>query len=162
MVAFHLDRAAEPGEEISCGCEITPSDYSQSTIMMQPSPGPCPIPEDGLLVYDWDKRTASRMRDGYQLQIKGFGHRLLIICPIRDGWALIGRIDKYLSPAATEIIEIGSDRLPFLCRESGPVAIWSDSRPVRAKDLQVKTSSDGLNQIMLAPGRGKQLLTVTR
>ena len=60
--------------------------------------------------------------------LPSFADRLYLLCPIWDGWGVIGRSDKFLSPAAVEILERAPGRLLLRMRESGPLLIWNRCR----------------------------------
>jgi hypothetical protein len=110
---------------------VAESDYKHAGVMMQPYAGRWAVPEGGLVAYDWHKKTAVLLRDKYRFELAGFADRLVHLCPVRKGWALIGRTDKFLSPAAAEIVEARADKLTVRMVESGPLAIWCDGgRPV--------------------------------
>ncbi|MEG1938207.1 MAG: hypothetical protein RR138_03890, partial [Akkermansia sp.] len=59
-------------------------------------------------------------------QIAGFSDRLHLLVPIKNGWAVIGRSDKFLSPCTVSNIKVKEDALSFNLVESGPVVIYCE------------------------------------
>ena len=78
-----------------------PEDYANASVMMQPYPGPLQTPKEGLVAYDWRERKARRLNEPWRFPMPAFTDRFLLLCPIEDGWSVIGRTDKYLSPPAS-------------------------------------------------------------
>ena len=102
--------------------------------MIQPYPGEWSIPEEGLVAYDWYAGKGCKLDSPYKLELKGFTDALVLLCPIKHGWAVIGRVDKYLSPAAVEKTAVTPKMLEVSLREAGPLVIWSASgRPASEK-----------------------------
>ena len=52
-----------------------------------------------ILLFDWKARTATELTSAYPVKLEGFTDELFHLCPIRNGWAVIGIQEKYLSPA---------------------------------------------------------------
>ncbi len=129
IVVYNLAGGTGDDEE-ELSTSITPEDYANASAMIQPWPGPWDLPGDGLLVYDWYSGQAARLDGEHEVTIKGFGDRLLQVSPIVNGWAVIGRTDKYLSAAAVEVVSCERDAVTLKLHESGPIAVWcSDGTP---------------------------------
>ncbi|QDT60550.1 Raffinose synthase or seed inhibition protein Sip1 [Stieleria bergensis] len=125
---FHGD-AEEDNPEFST--TIVPADYAAGGGMIQPYSGVWEQPAEGLLVYDFYRETAQEIADGYDVSIEGFGDRLLQLSPIENGWAVIGRTDKYLPAAAVELIESTEKSLQVKLHETGPFGLWlAKGKPV--------------------------------
>lgn len=105
--------------------EISADDYCHASAMIQPYPGSWEIPEEGLLVYDWQNKTAAPLQDSVSFRLEDHGAMLNLLCPIHDGWSIIGRPDKYLSPAAVEILQCDKEQITVRMEESGPLILWS-------------------------------------
>ncbi len=102
---------------------VTQEDYPQATVMMQPR-RTWRMPSEGLIIYDWYARRSEFLRKKYAFRLERFSDRLLLLCPVRNGWAMIGRTDKFLSPAAVKVLRSSPSELLFQAREAGPIAIW--------------------------------------
>jgi len=138
---FHGD-AKEDNPEYST--TITPTDYAAAGGMMQPFSKAWKLPKEGLVVFDFHNETARKMETGYDVSIKGFGDRLLQISPIRNGWSVIGRTDKYLSAAAVETSEYSADVLKITLHETGPFGLWlATGKPV-AEGIEFTDRGNGL------------------
>jgi len=121
IVAYNL---YHPTSETPIQTSLTSRDYTHASAMIQPYQGRWKVPEEGLVVYDWYAGKAEKLDEKYVFELKGFSDRLLHLCPIRKGWAVIGRTDKYLSPAAIEVLSVSAKKLKLRLIESGPLAIW--------------------------------------
>ena len=105
---------------------INQDDYTYAPAMMQPFNGFWELPEEGLVIYDWKKQEGQKLDDrGLNFQIEGFGHKLFLLCPIDNDWAVIGRPDKYLSPSTVDIAHIGDASITLEFAEMGPVILYS-------------------------------------
>ena len=137
---------------------VSAADYADASIMMQPYPGKWAQPKEGLVMYDWRARKARRLSGTHKFNMPGFEDRFLLLCPIQEGWAVIGRTDKYLSPAAVEVTRRTPDELVVRMTESGTLAVWTASGPVVSKDARFEDASGGLWTAEV-PG-DKQLVTL--
>jgi hypothetical protein len=130
--------------------------------MMQPYPGKWKVPDEGLVVYDWYAGKAQKLKEKYRFGLKGFSDRLLHLCPIRKGWAVIGRTDKYLSPAAVEIVSASQEELKLRLVESGPFAVWTAAGVPSSEGILFKDKGNGLWEADLEPGRRNIVITLSR
>jgi len=111
---------------VELSTRITPDDYKYSSVMMQPHQGLRDIPKEGLIVYDWKEQKGSKLSaKGVDVKITGFGHELFLLCPIEQGWAVVGRPDKYLSPSTVQILETKRNSVSIKMVEPGPIIIYS-------------------------------------
>ncbi len=139
VVVYNL---TDPGAEIQGFA--APRDYEDAGIQMQPYPGRWRMPREGLLVYDWRARLARRLDDPWRFAMPAFSDRVLLLCPIESGWAVIGRTDKYLSPAGVEVTSRSAKALVLRVPESGPVTVWSARGRLSSKQAQFKDAGNGL------------------
>jgi Raffinose synthase or seed imbibition protein Sip1 len=122
---FHLESGQDAHPTVFT-TQITDRTYHQAAGMVQPYRGPWPISKEGLLVYEWDRKTARPLTENYEVSLSEFGGLLLQIGPIFLGWSVIGRIDKYLCAAAVTEIRYATNSLRFRAEEAGPYAVWSE------------------------------------
>ena len=122
---------------------FTEADYAEAGGMIQPYPGPWSLPPEGVLVYDWYNKTAKRLGTGYEVSLVNFDYRILQLSPIRNGWSVIGRTDKYLSAAAIASVQAEADRLVVELHRSGPLTIWSGRGRFPQADGVVFTNAGG-------------------
>ena len=81
------------------------------------------------------------MTDPRQFELQQFEDRFVLLCPIRDGWAVIGRTDKYLSPAAVNVLHSTADRIVLQIAEPGTVTLW------RAGQMRAVELTEGTHEI---------------
>jgi hypothetical protein len=141
---------------------VTAADYANAGGMTQPFKGKRQLPAEGLVVYDWQTGKAQKLGDAYTFELAGFADRLVHLCPIRNGWAVVGRTDKYLSPSAVEVRSVSDTQLELRLVETGPLAVWSGKGAPRAEGVVFVPAGDGLYKADLPVGRKKVELTVTR
>jgi len=151
-----------PTSETPIQTSVTSRDYTHASAMIQPYPGKWKVPDEGLVVYDWYAGKARKFSDKYCVELKGFSDRLLHLCPIRKGWAVIGRTDKYLSPAAAEVLSVTSDELKLRLVESGPLAIWLQKGFPRTRDYAFDSLGNGLWKANIKTGCRNLVITVRR
>jgi hypothetical protein len=125
VVVFHLE-SNKNVQPLKLGTSISADHYRQASAMMQPYASTWKDPEEGLVVYDWSRKMAVRLAQSYEVSLENFGGLLLQLSPIRSGWSVIGRIDKYLPGAAIDAIAVAPGSLAFTLKESGPFAIWCE------------------------------------
>ncbi|MHC4333816.1 MAG: Sip1-related alpha-galactosidase [Planctomycetota bacterium] len=159
IVAYNL---YHPTSDEPINSAVTAEDYSHAGDMMQPYPGRWKEPDEGLLVYDWYAGKAQKLHEKYTFELKGFSDRLLHLCPINKDWAVVGRTDKYLSPAAAETISVSGNELKLRLTESGPFAIWSGAGVPSAQNIRFEDGRNGLYRADLEPGQRNVVIAVTR
>ncbi|NQU44986.1 raffinose synthase [bacterium] len=125
-------------------------DYRHAGGMLQDGKPEWDLPEEGLILYDWKAAVAHRLdKTPYPVRLEKFDDVFALLCPIRSGWAPIGRSDKYLSPASIEVIGATNDELILRVEESGPVLFWSESGTPKRPAGEVKPVGESLWQIDL-------------
>lgn len=106
---------------------ISKEDYSQASALIQPYPGEWEIPRDGIILYDWDAQCITELDSFVEFELEPFSDRLVHLCPINKGWAVIGRQDKYLSPATIQNLVYSDNQISFQVQEAGSVAFFLKS-----------------------------------
>ncbi|MHC4618224.1 MAG: Sip1-related alpha-galactosidase [Planctomycetota bacterium] len=159
VVAYNL---YHPTSDESIQSAVSAEDYSHAGGMMQPYPGRWKVPDEGLVVYDWYAGKAQKLNEKYTFELKGFSDRLLHLCPIRKGWSVIGRTDKYLSPAAVEVLSVCENEFKVRLVESGPFAVWTAAGVPSAKNISFEDKGHGLWKANLKPGRRNMVITLSR
>jgi hypothetical protein len=121
--------------------------------LIQPYSGPWALPAEGLLVFDWDSAQTQRLDSEYRVAVPDYSARLLLVCPIRNGWAVIGRTNKYLSPVGAEVIASDARTLTLRLKESGPLAVWSATGRVQSSKADFTDTGGGLWRATYASNR---------
>src|SRR5574340_1733997 len=140
----------DPGKQIEGFA--APRDYEDASVMMQPYRGRLALPKEGLIAYDWRARKAERLSGTVRFAMAPFTGRFLLLCPIENGWSVIGRSDKYLSPAAVRITGRTASTLVLEVPEGGPVAIWTEGKPI-CKTAEFQPAGGGLWTATVPPGQ---------
>ncbi|MHC4502442.1 MAG: Sip1-related alpha-galactosidase [Planctomycetota bacterium] len=162
VVAYNLYHGKGGKVPANIKMKVTPDDYARASAMVQPYPGAWKLPGEGLAYYDWHTGKGGKLAKEYAFELKGFIDRLVHLCPVKKGWAVIGRTDKYLSPVAVEVLSAGPSELKLRMVESGPLAVWSQRGVPRAKGLTFKDAGDGLYKADLPVGKRGRTITIRR
>lgn len=134
LVAYNL---TEPEQPVS-GC-IRSNDY-QDVISRPDNEDSGPHADgEGIVLFDWYAGQAWPLSDSREFELNSFSDRLFLLCPIIHGWAVIGRTDKYLSPAAVTVRYRSSDCLVLETTEPCTVAVWHSGEVLR-KELPIGRS----------------------
>ena len=87
-----------------------------------------PVPQNRrIILYDWTGQTASELDTDQQTELEGFTDRLYHLCPVNNGWAVIGVQEKFLSPATVRIISCNRKQLTLDVLCPGTVRVWVES-----------------------------------
>ena len=87
---------------------------------------------------------------------------MFIMAPIVQGWAVIGRRDKFLSPCAlVSAPGYRENGLRFRVKESGPVVIWRGKGPVKAGNTPVRNLGNGFYELQFPVSDHPLDITVT-
>jgi hypothetical protein len=157
-VAVYNLRRGQQSTTIAGG--VSAADYAQASAMLQPYPGSWKIPSEGLVVFDFQEGKGRRLDEPYRFEIKGFNDRLLLVCPISQGWAVVGRADKYLAPAAVQRVSGTPDRLEVSLVESGPLVIWTAGGEPQAEGVKFVALGNGFWKVDLPAAKAKQPATL--
>lgn len=101
---------------------ISPTDYSLRETMS----GKTAPRAERILLYDWEKQTAEVLTADKQIALEGFTDRLFHLCPIRNGWAVVGIQEKFLSPATVEVISSSPRQLKLNILCPGNLRVWAE------------------------------------
>ncbi|MDP0495833.1 MAG: Sip1-related alpha-galactosidase [Verrucomicrobiota bacterium JB024] len=136
-VAYNLTSPEKPVR-----ARLTAQDYAAAGEQL----GECwQTPPEGLLVWDPDARTATVLgaegddaQDG-ELVLPGFGDAFRLLVPVVDGWALIGAVDKVLSPQACTVIRRTPALLEFTVPEPLEMLVWTRAAQVIAENADIES-----------------------
>jgi len=159
IVAYNL---YHPAPEQPIKASVTTQDYTEAGCMIQPYAGKWKLPKEGLVAYDWYARKTVKLDKPYAFELRGFTDRLIHLLPVRKGWAAIGRIDKYLSPAAVEIVSVSHDELTIKMVESGPLGIYLAQGVPSASNVSFTDAGNGLWIADIEKGSKNKVITIRR
>ena len=158
IVTYNL---SHPGDK-TIKTEVTAADYTHASGMVQPYPGPWELPKEGLVLFDWRKGAGVKLDKPYSVELNGFSDRLFLLAPIRNGWAVIGARDKYLSPVAIKSVDASPEKLAVEMVESGPLVIWCAKGTPEAKGIAAKGLGNDFWQFDLPVAEGGRKITFNR
>jgi hypothetical protein len=146
LVVYNLTEPVTPVRGV-----IRESYYTDAGSMLQIGDTVWSIPSEGLVIYDWQKQRALKlMKQGYDFKLDGYRNHLYLLTPVQQGWSAIGRTDKYLAPAAVEVLDASSLELLVRLKENGPFAVWNEQAAI-IKAEGWKTESEDGNLWFLEP-----------
>ncbi|MEP5506494.1 MAG: Sip1-related alpha-galactosidase, partial [Luteolibacter sp.] len=157
IALFNFTEAAEPLTET-----ISADDYPHAGELLQPTGAPWTQPEGGLLIYDRDAKKMTALDGDFESEVGDFGAKLFLLYPNTEGWAVVGRIDKYLPSAAVKVHSVSENEIVFTLHESGPLAIWSETGAPKMEGAEFREVSDKLYVADLEVKIGAKEITVTR
>lgn len=159
IVCYNLyDKA----EDVEISGSISKNDYKSASAMIQPYQGEWELPAGGLVVYDFYDKKVSRLDDKYDVTLKGLSDKLLHLCPINNGWAVIGDVTKYLSPSTVNNISVTKNQLKFKVHEGGDFYFWmADGKP-ECKMGTCKAEGEGLWSLKLDDKAAGKEVVITK
>lgn len=149
IVAYNLYHP----EERTIEAQVSAEDYKHASGMAQPYDAPWELPVEGLVCFDWRKGIGQKLDAVHTFELIGFSDRLLLLAPIKKGWAVIGARDKYLSPVAVESVKVSRRNLELTLVESGPLVVWSSEGKPKLEGYAAKGLGSGFWQFDLAEGQ---------
>lgn len=147
--------------ETTLRAEVSAADYDHAAVLMQPPPADWRRPDEGLAWYDWDEGRGGRLEEALSFRLTGLADKLILLAPIREGWAVIGRPDKYLCAAALAGVKTAAASLEVELVEGGPVVLWSEQEP-RCAEAPVTSLGGGLWRVEAPEGSGPATLCCRR
>lgn len=120
--------------EMPVRASLRREDYLSATLALPPGEEESfPLPQK-LIAFDWISQQAHALgAEGLHWDLPTFGDRLIHLCPVEASWAVIGRADKFLSPAAVESVRAKMETLRVSLVESGPLLVYHEG-PVISPD----------------------------
>ncbi len=131
IAAYNLTHPEKP-----VSGQISAADYSSAGAMMQDGKFEWSLPEEGLVAYDVKRRAVHRLGgEDISYTIDKFGDEFFILCPIRNGMAVIGMEGKHLPPQAIESIVRRGAAVELRLKEPGSVLVWTERALADGVDL---------------------------
>ena len=122
LIAYNLNASPRHRQVTAT---ISPSDYLLRDSFT--TTGKSLVHPARLLLYDWEKQAAEVLDGDKEIKLDGFTDRLYHLCPIRNGWAVIGLQEKYLSPATVEIRSCTTEKLVLKALCAGTLRVWVEA-----------------------------------
>ncbi len=147
--AFALFNLTHPEAPVTCAVGF--DDYVAAADLLDDGQE-WTTPAEGVLFYDWHTAAVQRLMPGEAsepIAMEAFDCRLILATPIRHGWSVIGRPDKFLSPAAVSVRFVSADELILNMPESAPIVIWSETAFIHDGQAPITSISTNLWRIDL-------------
>ncbi|MDC0584308.1 Sip1-related alpha-galactosidase [Bacteroidales bacterium] len=123
--AWQLIKAVnELAKEAPVSGQLTTNIYKNASAMMQPYKGEWEIPNEGLMCYNWKSGEIVDLKNEVTFSIDEFNDMLFHIVPKQNGWAIVGDVSKYLSPAGYELKASTNEELTLGLKEGGIIRLW--------------------------------------
>jgi hypothetical protein len=142
--------------------KLSPDDYKYGGTMIQPYEGLWSQPEEGLVAYDFHTGKAWEMNKNYSTKLEKWETKIIHLIPISDGWAVIGRPDKYLSPASCQVVKKSPDEIVLRLKEAGPFLVWNDNGMPEAAHTSVTKMSKNLYKIVPQTDAKEYSITINK
>ncbi|ANW95364.1 hypothetical protein AXE80_03275 [Wenyingzhuangia fucanilytica] len=126
--------------------QVSLKDYAFAGGMIQPYKGLWQTPKEGVLLYDYYNKTAQVLKDDYSFTLASRKERLLLLNPIKEGWAVIGRPDKYLSGATYELLNVDEQYVNIKMIEDGSLLLWTNGKIPTSENFEFTDLGNGLWQ----------------
>jgi len=124
--------------------QVSLKDYPFAASMLQPYQGLWKVPAEGILLYDHYKNSAQVLNGAYRFSLGSRKEQLFLLNPIQNGWAVIGRPDKYLSAATFILLEVKEERLKIEMIEDGALLIWTNNKTPISENFEFANQGNGL------------------
>lgn len=154
VVAYSLSNKNNKAVDV----EITPNDYTYADAMAQPYPGRRTLPAEGLVYYDWYEKKGGKLNDKYSFGLNNMEDRLVILCEVKNGWAVIGLENKYLSPLTIKKYKAGNYKLTVSLKENAPFVIYSNKSVSKCKNANYENLGNGF--YLIKPNQGESQFIV--
>ncbi|MEM1166111.1 MAG: Sip1-related alpha-galactosidase [Planctomycetota bacterium] len=106
------------------------TDYPSAGTMLD-DPGQWHEPTEGLLLYEPAAGALARLDDlSSTVKIPPIGDRFALMLPRRCGWAVLGALEMYLSPAACRVLIASQGEVVIRALESLAITVWCDGAAV--------------------------------
>jgi len=131
-------------DEKSVQSFISQKDYTYAGGLIQPYTGLWAIPKEGILLYNQYKMEASVLTNDYTFELDSRQEALFQLSPIKNGWSLIGRPDKYLPASGVQLLTVDHKKISIKMVEDGPVMLWSESKTPSSENFIFTKMNHGL------------------
>lgn len=122
LICYNLNVPADASAVNEVTACVVPGDY----LWRQAFDGKKVNDVPRLIAFDWNEGTARELSDTMEIRLKGFADRMVHLCPVDKGWAVIGIKEKYLSPSTVEIVSISDTEIKVKTLCAGTLCIWAD------------------------------------
>lgn len=140
---------------------LSAEDYRYAAAKEQPFSGLWNLPEEGLVVFDYEAQAGTRLDHDYIYTVDHMKGKIFTLAPIHDGWAVIGRADKYLGGCTYTINTCSKKKLVITLDESGPVVVYHKNKIPKISAGTVTQLTGGFFRIDLPEGRTNHAISLS-
>jgi len=141
---------------------INEDDYPFAAAKEQPYNGLWKIPKEGLVIYDYEADICELLDHDYTFTVDKMKAKIFNLAPIINGWAVIGRNDKYFGGCTYHIVDSSVDSIELLLDESGPITIYSVKGKPKPEQGILTDLGNGFYNIDLTIGEMNKKIIVHR
>lgn len=123
---------------------VSVRDYPFAGGMVQPYNGLWEIPEEGIVLYDYYSGSASILKNDHQFKLGSRKERLFLLNPIKNGWSIVGRPDKFLTASTFDLLDVDEKSVKLKMEENGPLLVWTNGKVPYSKNFEFKKLENGL------------------
>ncbi len=141
--------------------EVSKNDYPFAAAKEQPFNGLWAQPEEGLVVYDWEAKQGALLDEDYSYSVDRMKGKIFNLAPVNNGWAVIGRADKYIGGCTFSIARCSEESIELTLDESGPLVVYHKARKPEASEGTVAELGNGFYRIDLPVGELDKKITLS-
>lgn len=134
-------------EDTMVSATISPADYACAGGLIQPYEGLWSVSVD-TVIYDWFAKSGRAFIKPIEKNLSALECALHLIAPVQNGWAVIGRSDKYMGAMAVESVEADSGRLTLFLERAGPLVIYAESEPT-SDEYSIASLGNGFYELQI-------------
>ncbi len=120
LICYNLNVSPEHRQ---VSAHIVPADY----LLREDATSVSASVQEKILLYDWQTGVAEILSAAKEIKLNGFIDKLFHLCPVRQGWGVIGIQEKYLSPSTVRILARTPTTLTLYVHCPGTLKVWVDT-----------------------------------
>jgi len=140
---------------------ISKDDYPFAAAKEQPFNGLWTLPEEGVVLFDQQAQTGAQLDDRYTFSVGRMKAKIFTLAPIKEGWAVLGRADKYLGGCTYTINKCSKKKLVLTLDESGPLVIFHARKIPKVSEGTVTKIGNGFYRIDLPVSEPDKTIILT-
>lgn len=140
---------------------ISKNEYTFSAAKLQPHEDLWSIPKEGLVLYDRDLASGLVMDKEYEFDVEQMKAKVFTLAPIYNGWAVIGRSDKYIGGCTYTIKNCTKSKIELILDESGPIIVYNSSMHPKVSEGKVTKINNGFYLIHLPVGEQNKKIEIS-
>lgn len=140
---------------------ISKNDYPFSAAKLQPHEELWSIPKEGLVLYDNELAFGMVLDNTYDFDVAQMKAKVFTLAPIHNGWAVIGRSDKYIGGCTYTIKNCTKSKIELILDESGPIIVYNSSMQPKVSEGSIRKLNNGFYLIDLPVGEQNKKIEIT-